>query len=259
MSSSMAFTVVIPARYGSTRLPAKPLVDLNGKPMIQHVVERALASRASNVIVATDDQRILDAINTESVKVVLTSTEHQSGTDRIWEAIEDIDMQDESVIVNVQGDEPLIPSAVIDQAAKLVSDATDCGVATLCEAIRDGRDIFNANVVKVVVDRHGRALYFSRAPIPWQRGVFDSNKNPADTDSWYRHLGIYAFKYWALKRFVSLPQSSLERLESLEQLRLLENGISIAIAESDAVIPAGVDTLEDVERVREVLASDSSQ
>ena len=226
--------------------------------MIQHVVDRALASRASNVIVATDDQRIVDAVNSEDAKVVLTSTEHQSGTDRIWEAIEDASLQDESVIVNVQGDEPLIPSSVIDQAAELVSKTKDCGVATLCEAIGDGREIFNANVVKVVADRQGRALYFSRAPIPWQRGEFESNGIPDNTELWFRHLGIYAFKYWALKRFVSLPQSGLERVESLEQLRLLENGISIAIAESNTAIPPGVDTPEDVARVREVLRSEAS-
>lgn len=249
---------MIPARYGSTRLPGKPLIDLNGKPMIQHVVERALASRASNVIVATDDQRIVDAVNTENVKVVLTSSKHESGTDRVWEAIEGTDLHEESVIVNVQGDEPLIPSAVIDQAAELVSRTEDCGVATLCEAIRDGREIFNPNVVKVVADRRGRALYFSRAPIAWQRGEFESNRVPTQLDSWFRHLGIYAFKYWALQRFVALPQSRLERLESLEQLRLLENGISITIAESDHDIPAGVDTLEDVERVRKVLSDASS-
>ena len=226
--------------------------------MIQHVVERALASRASDVIVATDDRRIVDAVKTKSVKVVLTSKEHQSGTDRVWEAVEDADLQDESVIVNVQGDEPLIPSAVINQAAELVSSAKDCGVATLCEAIRDGRDIFNSNIVKVVADRNGRALYFSRAPIPWQRGAFDSNEIPNDTDSWFRHLGIYAFKYWALQQFVSLPQSRLETRESLEQLRLLENGMSIAIAESNYTIPAGVDTQEDVERVRKVLSNECS-
>lgn len=258
MSGSNGFTVVIPARYGSTRLPGKPLIDLHGKPMIQHVVERAFASRASNVIVATDDQRIAAAVQTEEAKVVLTSTNLQSGTDRVWEALVDSDLADDAVVVNVQGDEPLIPSAVIDQAADLVNEANDCGVATLCEAVRDGREIFNPNVVKVVADRHGRALYFSRAPIPWERGKFESNEVPANKQAWYRHLGIYAFKYWALRRFVSLPPSRLERLESLEQLRLLESGISIAIAESKIEIPAGVDTQDDVDRVREVLANESS-
>ncbi|MCY4128569.1 MAG: 3-deoxy-manno-octulosonate cytidylyltransferase [Gammaproteobacteria bacterium] len=258
MSFSSGFSVVIPARYGSTRLPGKPLIDLNGKPMIQHVVERALASRASNVIVATDDPRIVDAVRTEDATVVLTSKEHQSGTDRVWEAISDADLADEAVVVNVQGDEPLIPSVVIDQAADLVNQADDCGVATLCEVMRDGRDIFNPNVVKVVVDRYGRALYFSRAPIPWERGKFESNEVPESEQAWYRHLGIYAFKHWALRRFVSLPKSRLESLESLEQLRLLENGISIAIAESESDIPAGVDTQADVDRVREVLASQNS-
>ena len=255
MSVANGFCVVIPARYGSTRLPGKPLIDLNGKPMIQHVVERALASRASRVIVATDDQRIVDAVQTEEAKVVLTSTEHQSGTDRVWEAIAETDLSDEDVVVNVQGDEPLLPSTVIDQAADLVNRAVDCGVATLCEVMRDGREIFDPNVVKVVADRHGRALYFSRAPIPWERGKFESTEIPENSQAWYRHLGIYAFKHWALRRFVSLPESRLESLESLEQLRLLENGISIAIAESESDIPAGVDTQADVDRVRKVLAA----
>lgn len=259
MSNTNGFIVVIPARYGSTRLPGKPLIDLNGKPMIQHVIDRALESRASNVIVATDDQRIVDTVTTTDASVVLTSNEHKSGTDRVWEAIEGIGLVDEGVIVNVQGDEPLIPSAVINQAADLVHSANDCGVATLCEPMSDGREVFNPNVVKVVLDRQGRALYFSRAPIPWERGKFESRASPTKEETWFRHLGIYAFKHWALRRFVSMPQSRLERLESLEQLRLLENGIPIAIAQSTADIPAGVDTQDDVDRVRKELASQISK
>ena len=255
MSGANGFTVVIPARYGSTRLPGKPLIDLDGKPMIQHVIERALESSASDVVVATDDQRIVDSVTAEGARVVLTSQEHQSGTDRVWEAIKGVDLPDEAVIVNVQGDEPLIPSAVIDQAAELVCKAHDCGVATLCETMRDGHDVFNPNVVKVVKNVHGRALYFSRAPIPWERSKFESNTVPSNSETWFRHLGIYAFEYWALQRFVMLPPGQLEQLESLEQLRLLENGMSIAIAESTLDIPAGVDTQADVDRVRKVLAS----
>ena len=259
MSDSNGFTVVIPARYGSTRLPGKPLIDLNGKPMIQHVIDRALESRALDVIVATDDQRIVEAVGRTDANVVLTSSEHQSGTDRVWEAIEGRALVDDAVIVNVQGDEPLIPSAVINQAADLVHCANDCGVATLCEPMNDGRDVFNPNVVKVVVDHQGRALYFSRAPIPWERGKFESKGNPTNEETWFRHLGIYAFKHWALQRFVSMPQSRLERLESLEQLRLLENGMPIAIARTVAAIPASVDTQDDVDRVRKELASKSSK
>ena len=259
MSDFNGFTVVIPARYGSTRLPGKPLIDLNGKPMIQHVIDRALESHATNVIVATDDQRIVDAVKTTDATVVLTSTEHQSGTDRVWEAIKGIGLNDEDVIVNVQGDEPLIPSIVIDQAADLVHRANDCGVATLCEPIDDARDIFNPNMVKVVVDHLGRALYFSRAPIPWERGKFESKGSPTNEETWFRHLGIYAFKHWALERFVSMPQSRLERLESLEQLRLLENGMPIAVAQCTAAIPAGVDTQDDVDRVRKALANQISK
>ena len=254
MSSSNGFTVVIPARYGSTRLPGKPLIDICGKPMIQHVVERALASKASRVIVATDDQRIVDAIDLDNISILLTSAAHPSGTDRIWEAISDSELTDDAVVVNVQGDEPLIPSAVIDQAAELVAESNQCGVATLYEVIQDPADIFNPNVVKVVKGIDGRALYFSRAPIPWERGRFDQGETTAVGSNWFRHLGIYAFRYWALEQFVSLPPSKLESLESLEQLRLLENGVDIAIAESLVAIPGGVDTPDDVDRVREHLS-----
>ena len=254
MVRSTEFTVVIPTRYGSTRLPGKPLIDLNGKPMIQHVAERALASNASRVIIATDDQRIVDAAVMEGVEVIRSEQEFQSGTDRVWDAISYIDWSRDDIIVNVQGDEPLLPQVAINQAAALVRDHEACGVATLYEPMPTMNDVFDANQVKVVIDKQNRALYFSRAPIPWERGKFDSARATGDASGWYRHVGIYAFRYWALERFVSLPRSRLEELESLEQLRWLENGVSIAIDESLVPIPAGVDTREDVDRVRALLA-----
>lgn len=256
MSVSRGFTVVIPARYASTRLRGKPLIDLVGKSMIQRVAEQALMSQATRVVVATDEPRIRDAVSIVGVDVALTSPEHQSGTDRVWEALQQVSGDEDDVVVNVQGDEPLIPPAVIDQAAELVSQDEDCGVATLYESLHEIKDVFNPNIVKVVSDSCGRALYFSRAPIPWERDRFDAEEVIGDCDAWHRHLGIYAFKRWALEKFVTTERSRLERLESLEQLRLLENGIAIAVAESCIEIPAGVDTPEDVERVRRFLLAE---
>ncbi len=253
------FVVAIPSRFESTRLPGKPLIDLNGKPMIQHVVERALDSQASCVVVATDDERIAETVTRLGVVAVMTASEHQSGTDRIWEAVSTLEMDDSSIVVNVQGDEPLLPSRCIRQAAELVAAQSDCGVATLFEAMRSAHEIFDSNTVKVVADVRGYALYFSRAPIPWERGKFNQGQISGDASAWRRHLGIYAFRRWALERFVTLPQSKLEFLESLEQLRLLENGIPIAITRSEVDIPAGVDTAADVERVRAYLKRESAR
>ena len=250
MTQFVDFTVVIPSRYASTRLPGKPLIDLEGKSMIQRVAEQALASSASRVVVATDDQRIVDSLSGVDVEVALTSPGLQSGTDRVWAAVSQKALNANAVIVNVQGDEPLLPPEVIDQAAHLVAANDMCGVATLCEPMTTMADVFNPNMVKVVVDHDDCALYFSRAPIPWDRDRFDGDSPTGKADGWFRHLGIYAFEHWALKRFVELPPSRLEQLESLEQLRLLENGIRIAVAESAAPIPGGVDTPEDADRVR---------
>ena len=246
-----SFTVVIPARYASTRLPAKPLIDLHGKTMIQRVAERALESDAKMVIVATDDVRVANAVQSNRVRVVMTGEDHQSGTDRIWEAVADLALGPDEVIVNVQGDEPLIPPDVINQAAGLLTGNSEIGVGTLCEPIHDIQDVLNPNIVKVVKSGTGQALYFSRAPIPWERGRFGTNdESSGEVGDWYRHLGIYSYRRSVLARFVNLPVSRLEKLESLEQLRLLENDIPIQIAESLVAMPGGVDTPEDVKRVR---------
>lgn len=257
----MSYHVVIPARFASTRLPGKPLVDIRGKAMIVRVVEQALASSAQTVVVATDDVRVADVVAGTNAEAALTRSDHPSGSDRVMEVVEDHGWADDDVVVNVQGDEPLIPPAVIDQVAGLLSDGT-CGVATLFEPIARVRDVFDPNIVKVVVSGVGRALYFSRAPMPWWRDVFVAGCIEPDIDSlaphWKRHIGIYAYRVAALREFVRWPPSALERTETLEQLRLLDHGRAIAVAEAVQPVPGGVDTLADAERVRTVLGAEPS-
>lgn len=252
----MSFHVVIPARMHSTRLPGKPLIDLAGKPMIARVVEQARRSGADRVVVATDDDRVAQAAEGAGAEAALTRADHPSGSDRVMEVAASRGWRDEAIVVNVQGDEPLIPPTVIDQVAALPHvPYTDCGVATLCEPIADAADLFDPNVVKVVADRSGRALYFSRAPIPWSREAFARGRPAALRDGpWQRHVGIYAYRVRALREFVAWPPSPLEELEALEQLRLLDHGRHIAIAAAVAPVPSGVDTPADVERMRAALA-----
>ena len=254
----MPFHVVIPARFASTRLPGKPLLDIAGKPMIVRVAERALASSAESVVVATDDARVRDAVVTAGAEAMLTRDDHPTGSDRVMEVVERRGWTDDDVVVNVQGDEPLIPPAVIDQVAGLLGeDAGDCGVGTLSEPIVRREDIFDPNIVKVVRSRFGRALYFSRAPMPWWRDGFAAAGTPIDAAAsalWRRHIGIYAYRVRALREFVGWPPSSLEEIEALEQLRLLDHGRAIAVAEAVAPVPGGVDTPADAERVLRLLA-----
>ena len=254
MSDQSSFVVVIPARYGSSRLPGKPLIGLYGKPMIQRVAEQALKSDAKQVLVATDDERVAEAIVSMDVQVVMTKQEHTSGTDRVWEAIEKAALGDGEVVVNVQGDEPLIPPEVINQVAELIADDQIFEVGTLCERISERSDIFNPNVVKVVFDEDGRALYFSRAPIPWERDRFNKTETEVKLGPWFRHVGIYAYTRRVLERFVSWKPSRLELLESLEQLRLMENRVAIKVALARTEMPSGVDTAEDADRVRRYLS-----
>ena len=247
----MRYRVVIPARYGSTRLPGKPLVDIAGKPMILRVAEQALMSSAAEVVVATDDTRVAEAIRGSGADAVLTRGDHRSGSDRVMEVVDVAGWPEDEIVVNVQGDEPLIPPAVIDQVAALVDD--ECGVATLYEPIRRPGDVFDPNIVKVVADLRGRALYFSRAPIPWHRAAFGEGM-PLDIDpEWRRHIGIYAYRVGVLRAFVSYPPSRLEELETLEQLRLLEHGHAIRVAGAAAAVPGGVDTPADADRVRSLI------
>lgn len=247
----MSFSVIIPARYGSTRLPGKPLLDIAGKPMIQRVYEQAVKSDARRVIIATDDERILEVAQSFGAEALMTSAEHESGTDRLQEVAASLQLEDGHIVVNVQGDEPLIPPAVINQVANHLAMSRDASVATLVEQITDVGAVFNPNVVKVVVDKRGHALYFSRAPIPWNRDCFggDAPALAADVD-YLRHIGIYAYRVSLLHQFVRWPMAKLESLERLEQLRVMENGVTIAVQKAVTAIPAGVDTEEDLLAVR---------
>lgn len=236
------FIVAIPARFASTRLPGKPLSLIGGKAMIQHVAERALAAGAKQVVIATDDERIVKAVDIDSVQVVMTSDSHQSGTDRLAECAERLAWPDRQIVVNLQGDEPFAPVEGIRQVAELLASSMS-PMATLSRPILSATQFNDPNAVKVVRDVHGNALYFSRAPIPWPRAGVQDGSVLAQ-----RHIGIYAYRSAFLRQFSRLPASSLELCESLEQLRALENGFSIAIAESTAEFPSGVDTPDDLER-----------
>ncbi|PMR72232.1 3-deoxy-manno-octulosonate cytidylyltransferase [Billgrantia endophytica] len=249
-----AFIAVIPARFGASRLPGKPLLDIAGEPMIAHVWRRACESRAGRVVVATDDRRIHDALVPFGAEVVMTRADHPSGTDRLAEVAESLGLADHAVLVNVQGDEPLIPPRLIDQVAARLFDDPEASIATLAEPIGDVATLFNPNVVKVVRAASGRALYFSRAPIPWDRDAFASRPERLETDAWLRHIGLYAYRAGFLAEYRNWSPSPLERLEQLEQLRALHHGHAIQVALAVEPNPAGVDTLDDLERVRALLA-----
>lgn len=251
----MSYTVVIPARYGSTRLPGKPLLEIGGKPMIQRVWEQARASGADAVVVATDDQRIVDAVERFGATACLTSAQHPSGTDRLQEVASQLGLDDDHIVVNVQGDEPLIPPAVIDQVAHNLAGNAQAGIATLCEPVRDVQALTNPNVVKVVSDARGMALYFSRATIPWPRDEFarDASAMPGQGE-WFRHIGIYAYRTRFLHEYVTWQPAPPELLESLEQLRALYHGVGIHVASACADVPGGVDTQADLDAVRALVA-----
>jgi 3-deoxy-manno-octulosonate cytidylyltransferase (CMP-KDO synthetase) len=251
-----AFTVVIPARYASTRLPGKPLQDINGKPMIQHVWEQACKSSAQRVVVATDDARIVEACKGFGADVVLTRVDHNSGTDRLAEVASVLGLADDAIVVNVQGDEPLIPPAVIDQVAANLAAHPEAAMATLAEPIDDVAALFNPNVVKVVTDKNGLALTFSRAPLPWARDAFAVSREQLPAGVPYRrHIGIYAYRAGFLHNFVSWGPCWLEDTECLEQLRALFHGERIHVADALEAPQAGVDTQEDLERVRRLLGA----
>lgn len=250
----MAFKVVIPARFGSSRLPGKPLLDIAGKPMIAHVYERACRSAAAEVVVATEDARIEAAMASYGVRVVMTSPAHPSGTDRLQEVARQLGWHDDDIVVNVQGDEPLIPPEVINQVAANLEAASAAGIATLAEPLDSVEQLFNPNIVKLVRDIHDHALYFSRAPMPWARDLFATDRSALPASPLYfRHLGIYAYRVRFLHDYVSWPPCALEQLESLEQLRALYHGVKIHVAVADVALPPGVDTLADLERVRALL------
>jgi 3-deoxy-manno-octulosonate cytidylyltransferase (CMP-KDO synthetase) len=244
---STAFTVVIPARFASSRLPGKPLQDIAGKPMIQHVWEQAIKSSAQQVVVATDDARIVEACRGFAAQVVLTRGDHNSGTDRLAEVATLLGLAADAIVVNVQGDEPLIPPAIIDPQA---------AIATLAEPIKDVQSLFNPNVVKVVSDKTGLALTFSRAPLAWARDAFAKSRDELPAGVPYRrHIGIYAYRAQFLHDFVRWGPCWLEDTECLEQLRALWHGVRIHVADALEAPPAGVDTQEDLERVRRLLGA----
>lgn len=253
----MSFIVIIPARFGSTRLPGKPLLDIGGQPMIQRVWARARQSESSRVVIATDDERVAASVRSFGGDVCMTRADHESGTDRLQEVVTQLGLGDDDIVVNVQGDEPLIPPAVINQVARNLAGSERAGIATLSKRIHDRDEIFNPNAVKVVVDASNHALYFSRAPIPWDRDAWNvrGEEVGAVTGEWSRHIGIYAYRVGFLHQFVQWPLGFLERTEKLEQLRALENGVAIHVDEACEEIPAGVDTADDLERVRRLLGA----
>ena len=247
------FYVVIPARYASTRLPGKPLLDIAGKPMVVWVAERAVESGAKQVVVATDDQRIYDAVVKRGFQAMMTKLDHISGTDRIAEVALAQAWLSESIVVNVQGDEPMIePTLIIDVASKL-AESQSAVMATACYAIQSKADFINPNVVKVVLDENDHALYFSRAPIPYPRDAFASGLElPVDMPA-YRHIGIYAYRAGFLKQYASIRPAAIEQVESLEQLRVLHKGYKLAVTICENSPATGVDTEADLAYVRKVM------
>jgi 3-deoxy-manno-octulosonate cytidylyltransferase (CMP-KDO synthetase) len=250
------FQVVIPARYASQRLPGKPLLDIVGKPMIQHVYERACESGAASVVIATDDDRIAQAATGFGAEVCMTAADHASGTDRIAEVARKMHWPAATVVVNLQGDEPLMPPDLLSQVAASLVAHPDASAATLAVALDRPEQLFDPNTVKVVRDRAGLALYFSRATVPWKRDLFGSDRASID-GQWlqgiHRHLGIYAYRAGFLGRYAELPVSPLEQMESLEQLRILWNGEKIAVDIARQQPPVGVDTREDLQQVIRIL------
>ena len=250
------FHVVIPARYGSTRLPGKPLADIAGKPMIRHVWERAVASGATRVVVATDDARVEAAGRDFGAEVLVTRADHRSGTDRIAEVAERLGWADDTVVVNLQGDEPTMPPALLRQVAADLAAHPDAAMATLGVPITGRDELFDPNVVKAVVDGMGWALYFSRAPIPWHRDSFPTARALPPGVGFVRHLGLYAYRAGFLRAFVAWPAAPLEQCEALEQLRALWHGARIRLGLACEAPGPGVDTPGDLDAVRRSLAAD---
>lgn len=245
----MGFTVIIPARLASTRLPNKPLADLGGKPMVVRVAERARESGAARIIVATDAPGILAACEAHGIEACMTRADHPSGTDRIAEVAMTLGLAPDEVVVNLQGDEPLIDPALLAACAARIRDGVP--MATVAHPIHDVADVFNPNVVKVVLDKAGRALYFSRATIPWHRDAFAASKETLPTGyAPLRHVGLYAYSNAFLQAYPALESSPLETIEALEQLRVLWHGHPIAVHITESAPPGGVDTPDDLERVR---------
>ena len=251
----MSYVALIPARMRSTRLPDKPLADIAGKPMIVRVAERAVQSGAKRVVVATDDARILGIVQAAGFEAILTRDDHPSGTDRLAEAADILQLPGDAIVINVQGDEPLIDPALLDDVARMLQADPDLPMATACHAIDHPEDFFNPNVVKVVLDKNQRAMYFSRAPVAWARDAFAATRNalPAGFVP-LRHIGLYGYRASFLRTYRQLTPSPLESWEALEQLRVLWHGYAIGVHVAAHAPAPGVDTLEDLERVRALFA-----
>jgi 3-deoxy-manno-octulosonate cytidylyltransferase (CMP-KDO synthetase) len=250
----VSFTVLIPARLSSTRLPDKPLADIGGLPMVVRVAQRAEQSSAAQVVVAADSERIADACSAHGVRVVLTKPDHPSGSDRLAEACEQLGLSGQDLVVNVQGDEPLIEAGLIDAVAALLRERPQASMSTAAHAIADVAEFVNPNVVKVVLQADGLALYFSRAPIPWWRDGFTQGIGALPQPAPLRHIGIYGYRAGYLRDFPRMPPAPVESCEALEQLRALWHGHRIAVHVSDVAPGPGVDTPEDLERVRKLFS-----
>ncbi len=246
----MEFSVIIPARHDSSRLPGKPLLEIAGRPMILHVLERAQQSGAAQVWVATDDRRIAEVVEAAGGQACMTRADHASGTDRLAEVVDQQQLADDEIVVNLQGDEPQMPESLIRQVATDMDTHQDAVVTTLYQPITRREDLFDPNVVKVVMDEQGYAIYFSRAPIPWDREQFATPETALPTRH-FRHIGMYAYRAGFLKRYSRWERTALEQLESLEQLRVLAKGERIHLSEAMEASGHGVDTEEDLKRVRE--------
>ncbi|MBE2894661.1 3-deoxy-manno-octulosonate cytidylyltransferase [Spirabiliibacterium falconis] len=252
------FTVIIPARYASSRLPGKPLAYIAGKPMIQHVWMQAKKAGAKRVVVATDDERVQSAVQHFGGEVCMTSTHHNSGTERLAEVVEALGLADDEIVVNVQGDEPLIPPSIIEQVASLLC-GSQAKMATLAVQLDDAYELANPNVVKALCDKNGYVVYFSRAPIPWHRDEFAQTavseaQSAVDAFPYLRHIGLYAYRAGFIRQYVAWEPSPIEHIESLEQLRVLWYGEKIHMAIAKQTPAVGVDTAEDLEKVRQILA-----
>jgi 3-deoxy-manno-octulosonate cytidylyltransferase (CMP-KDO synthetase) len=253
---SIGFHVLIPARLASTRLPRKPLADIGGVPMIVRVARRAAQSGAASVVVAADDAEIVQACRAHDVRALLTRTDHESGSDRLAEACALLGFDGDQIVVNVQGDEPMLAPALIEDVAALLADRADCVMSTAAHAIGDDADFDNPNIVKVVLDASGRALYFSRAPVPWPRDARSAGTPGAQAARPLRHVGLYAYRARFLRRFPLLARSPLEDIERLEQLRVLWHGERIAVhVGSEDAAGIGIDTPADLERARAMYAA----
>ena len=251
----MAFTVVIPARFHSSRLPGKPLLDLGGLSMLQRVYQQACKSDASQVYIATDHMDIWNHAKEFCDKVIMTREDHATGTDRLQEVVQYLSLPDDHIVVNVQGDEPLIPPSLINQVANNLQQYSSASIATLAEPINDTAQVFDANAVKLVRNAANMAMYFSRAPLPWDRSWSEVGAKLMQKDVYLRHIGLYAYRVGFLHRYVTWAQAKYESLESLEQLRALHHGESIHVDMAPEGMPAGVDTYEDLVHMRGFLAS----